>query len=185
MKDLNDRELVERTLAGEREAFGALFERYRYLVFRMAINRLGDAEAANDATQETFLTAYKNLDRLRHPEAFGAWAAQIARNTCANIRRKRGIKSVSLDYLHEAGYPPGRDDDPADKIHQAERLGAVRAAVAALPKKYRDVIELHYTRECSYEKTARFLGLSVTNVRARLHRARRMIVQRLEHEGLL
>lgn len=197
-----DKELVERTLAGEREAFGALFDRYQGLVMRLARHHLGDPEAARDAAQETFLTAYRHLDRLREPQAFAAWLGQIARHTCANIHRRRqaeGGASASLDAMAEAGHHPAAHNaasalspaapdpapHPADVLAARERLDAVRRAIVHLPRKYRDVIELHYTKEHSCDETARFLGLSAVAVRSRLHRARQMLAARLQREGLL
>lgn len=181
-----DAALVERTLGGDREAFGALFDRYQPIVYRLALSRLGDAEAAGDVVQETFLAAWRSLDRLREPAAFGGWLGRIATNLCSNERRRQGGRQAgtqSLDAM--AVEPTAATPHPAESLDGDKQRSALRKAVAALPRKYRDVVELHYTRECSCEKTAGFLGLSSMAVRARLHRARRMIVEMLEQEGLL
>jgi len=183
IENLADEEIVQRVLKGDTESFGILFERYHDLVYRLALMNLGDAEMAQDITQEAFLRAYNNLDRLRDIASFAAWIAGIARNLCRNIKRNKATQAVSLDYLAEEGIEP---KDPGSPLpFQDERLAAVKKALPSLPNKYREILELRYTEEYSCKKIAQFLNLSMSTVKTRLFYARNLILKKLKKEGFV
>ena len=182
-ENLADGDIVQRVLKGDTESFGILFERYHNLVYRLALMNLGDADMAQDITQEAFLRAYNNLDRLRDIASFSAWIAGIARNLCRNTRRSKASQAVSLDYLAEEGIEP---PDPGSPLpFQDEQMEAVKRALPSLPYKYREIMELRYTEEYSCKKIASFLNLSASAVKSRLFYARNLILKKLKKEGFV
>ena len=181
IENLADEDIIQRVLKGDTESFGILFERYHDLAYRLALMNLGDADMAQDITQEAFLRAYNNLDRLREMASFAAWIAGIARNLCRNVRRRKAYQLVSLDYLAEEGIEP---KDPGNPLpFQDERLEAVKKALPTLPNKYREIMELRYAEEYSCRKIAQFLNLSMSAVKSRLFHARKLILKKLKKEG--
>lgn len=180
---LSDAEIIKRVLGGDKESFGILFERYQELVYRRALIMLGDCDTAMDVVQEAFLIAYKNLERLRHPAAFGSWIAGITKNVCKNLRRDMKNTTVSLDYLAEIGIEL-RDPGKTPPGNEA-RMQAVKKFISTLSDKYREILELRYTENFSCKKIADFLGLSVSAVKSRLFYARNQILKRLKKEGWL
>ena len=178
---LSDKDLVQRVMDGQPDAFRILFERYRYFVYRQALDLLGNHERAEDATQEVFLTAYHNLHRLRDSAALGGWINSIARNQCLNIRRRENLQTVSLDQLVEDGFQPVASMTAID-VHERDRL--IRQCLTKLSKNHREIIELRYTREFSYKKLADYLGISMSNVKSRLFHAHRAILKMLKKEDL-
>lgn len=180
---ISDEVAVERTLTGDRESYGILFERYQNLVYRVALIMLADCDAANDAVQDVFLIGYRNLERLTNPSSFAAWIAGIARNVCKNIKRNGRKQSVSLDYLAEIGVEPGTSGNA--NHHNEERMSAIKKLVPKLPDKYREIVELRYTEGFSCKKIADFLNLSMSAVKSRLFYARRLILKMLKKEGVL
>jgi len=180
---LSDKELVLRILEGHQEDFRVLLGCYRNLVYGQAIRWLGDADEAENQTQEVFLSAYQNLDRLRDPEAFGAWLSTITRNKCMNLIRTIKIKQVSLEALAEMGIQPPAPEPVEDPTEDQLRL--MHRCIARLPREHREIIELHYTREISYDAMASYLGISMSAVKLRLYHARQKMIKLLKREGVL
>jgi RNA polymerase sigma-70 factor (ECF subfamily) len=178
-----DQEIITRVMNGHREDYRVLFERYQALVYRLALMRLGDRERAQDVLQEVFLAAYVNLDRLREPKAFASWIARITKNVCYNLLRQKKVRSVSVDYLKECGIEFSDSSDSPS--WNEERMEAIRRVIPRLAAKYRQVIELRYTENFTYERIAQFLGLPMSTVKARLFHARKRIIKMLQREGML
>lgn len=167
-----DAELVERSLAGDRQAFAALVEAHLARMRAIALAVLaGDDAAADDATQEAFLRAWARLDQLGEPAGFAAWLAQIVRRQAIDQLRRRGRERLRP-------LPP--DDLPAAETDDADRRQEqVQAALARLRPEWREILALRYQADLGYEAIADTLGLSVANVEKRLYRARQALLARL------
>ena len=156
------------------EAFRALLEKYWRLLVAWVRPRLRDPSEVEDVVQETFIRAFRAIDRLQDPRCFLGWLLRIARNQAADhARRRREIRS--LEGLSEDGGStcevPFTFEDPGERLDRgAERL-AVLAAVDRLPEKYRLVILLRYFQGLSGVEMARVLGEPEGTVRNRLFRA--------------
>ncbi len=169
MKDGDERTVVMRAQQGDRDAFAELVVRYQDLVAGTAYGWLGDAEAARDAAQETFLDAYQHLAQLREPAAFGAWLKRIAVKHCDRQTRRR---TPSVEPLHDLPEPASNDPGP-DGAAEARSVGdRLRFAVEGLPPVERQVVALHYFAEASGEELAAFLEIPLSTVKKRLRSAR-------------
>jgi RNA polymerase sigma-70 factor (ECF subfamily) len=175
LEQLGDGALVERTLQGERAAFGHLYDRYCRRV-RAIVGGAGvDRSAVDDLTQECFLRAYRKLDRLEPRENLGPWLAGIARQVARERRRSlrrdrhRFVGSAPSDGRAGAG---GQADPTLD---EREELAIVMQRIAQLPERQRVAIELFFVEECNAEETARLLGMSRSGVYALLKRACRSV----------
>lgn len=163
MKQRGDAELVREALAGSQEAFGELVARYKDAVFGAAFHRLGDFEEARDAAQETFVKAFRNLGKLKRPEAFANWLYRIAAGTALDAaRRRRG--EVSLDDVEESG---ATKEPSGDEV--AEQ---VREVLGTLPQATRLAVILHYVDGYSHAEVAQFLGTTAGAVKTRVSRGR-------------
>ncbi|MCJ7822832.1 MAG: sigma-70 family RNA polymerase sigma factor [Armatimonadetes bacterium] len=158
-----DAELVKQALAGSQEAFGELVARYKDAVFGVAFHRLGDFEEARDAAQETFVKAFRNLRKLRRPEAFANWLYWMAEGTAIDAaRRRRG--EVSLE---DAG------ESAVLRVPSEDRIAEqVREALGALPEATRLAVILHYVDGYSHAEVAQFLGTTEGAVKTRVSRGR-------------
>lgn len=175
--DPGDAELVRRTLAGDRGAFGALVGRYERVVGALAFQKVGNSADAEDVAQESFLKAYAALGELDDPGKFGSWLYGIAFRASIDVLRRRGRRGpvVPIDAAKEPLDPRAGDD--AARRDEAER---VQAALGAIPDKYRLVLTLRYQQHMSYEEIARHLGEPAGTVANRIHRAAKMMRERLE-----
>lgn len=172
-----DAELVRRAAAGDRDAFGALYERHRSVVFRFARLMSGSDATAEDVTQEVFVTLIRTLSSYE-PQRAGllTYLYGVARNVTRN-RLRRDRRFVALDTA--AGTACSRRDDPHDSAARAQERALLRRAILALPSRYREVIILSDVQGLAYAETAAILEVPVGTVRSRLSRARQMIVMRL------
>jgi RNA polymerase sigma-70 factor, ECF subfamily len=166
-------EWVRAALGGDIDSFGRLCERYYSAQVAVAYSVLGDHQLAEDAAQEAFARALVNLRKLKDPDKFGSWLAQICRNAAIDMARAR-MREVS----NGDGAPvPDSGSDEA-------MLRTVRQAIGSLPASMKEVVILRYYDNCSYEQIADVLGLSRTTVNGRLTRAKRKLARQLKHNGL-
>jgi len=162
-----DAELVLKTRAGDREAFGKLVERHRRTVFALALQRgFQDAEA-DDVAQEVFVKAFKNLGSLADPEAFPRWLYGIASHVAADAarNRKRRRDGVGLEQTAEPTATP-INAWPVDQQGEERR---VLRALSELPEDQRLVLTLRYMEGLSPKEIAERLGEPRGTVRSRLH----------------
>ena len=167
---LSDERIVRRVLAGRTEDFGILVERYLPMVRAVAFARTGSPHDTDDVTQDTFLNAFKSLDRLQSAGRFRAWLMSIARNACTDFLRSRD-KPRSLEPREVAGTAP---DASAGEMREL-----IRHAVDGLDVDYREVLWLYYYAGRNTREIAATLGVPMETVKKRLQRARDALGVRL------
>ena len=177
----DDLALIARVQAKEKGAFTELVHRYTPKVYSIAIRMLRNEQDARDVVQETFLNVHRRLDSFRGEASLSSWIGRIATNNALmKLRTRRRKPETSLE-LPVAGQPHGErvervivDRHPlAEQLSLDRELGErIRASVDELPDKYREVLVLADYREMSMRDIAELLGISVPNVKTRLHRAR-------------
>lgn len=178
MVDPTDQELARRVQVGEQEAFGELVRRYQAPVFNVCYRFLNDRAEAEDLTQEVFLRAYQRFNQYDQERPFGPWIRRVAANLCLNQLEARQTPTLLLD--DERDEPASQEmDDPAVMHQQAEQIQAIRQALAALPPRYRLVIELRHFQELSYEEIAQELRIPLSDVKSHLFRARQLLASKL------
>jgi len=176
----DDATLIERSRAGEPEAFGELVVRYQDRLYNTLIRVCGDAEEARDVAQEAFVQAFVKLDSFRGNSAFYTWLYRIAFNTAISRRRRRKPTS-SLDEARDtAGFEPADPDArPEANLEREEQAIQVRAALATLSEEHRSVLVLREIDGCDYETIGEMLDVPVGTVRSRLHRARMQLKEEM------
>lgn len=177
----SDQALVARCRAGDVGAFELLFQRYHPRVFRLAVHILRDRESALDAVQETFIRAYRSLDRYRGTGSFGGWLTRITANLAVDgLRRwRRGERVESRAEGAQFVEVPASDARPDQAAEAAQLRRALEAAVDKLSPMHRVVIVLKEIEGLSCEEIAETLRCSVGTVMSRLHYARLKLQQRL------
>jgi RNA polymerase sigma-70 factor (ECF subfamily) len=176
MTEPTDEDLMRRFAEGDESAFRTLFDRYRDPLFRYALAAFEpDPDAAADAVQETFIRLIRARASYDPARRFASWLYAIARNTCIN-RARAARPAVSLDETEPADPRP----DAPRLAETAETAERVRAAVRALPARYREVLALHELDGLPCTRVAEILGLSSAATRTLAHRARRALRERLE-----
>jgi RNA polymerase sigma factor (sigma-70 family) len=165
-----DGELVEASRRGELAAFGHLVERYQDVVCAVSYSSTGDRVLGEDVAQETFLAAWRQLDRVRDASRFRPWLCGIARNLGRKARRKLRREAPIDDDAHAAP-----DASPFDHASRADAERVVRDALERIPETYREVLVLYYREDRSIREVAEALGISEPAVMQRLSRGRRYL----------
>lgn len=176
----DDALLVERSLAGDRQAFGRIVGRYQSLVCALAYSATGSRSRSEDLAQETFLTAWKNLRGLREPGRLRPWLCGIARNLVhGEIRRLERQPAHAADALDTATAVASAEPLPTAQAVSNEEMAILWREVGRLPEKYREPLVLFYREHQSVERVAAALELSPDAVTQRLSRGRRLLQERM------
>ena len=184
---VRERKLIERVLAGEKDLFCELIRPCERGVFLAAASILGNDADAEDAAQEAFLNAYRNLGRFRQESKFSTWLIQIAINAAKmKLRKDRCLLCAAIDAgreTSEGDYIPTDFADwreiPSEALERCELREALNKALNSLPEKYRIVLILRDVQQMSIAETAKVLGISEENVKTRTSRARLQMRDRL------
>lgn len=186
--------LVARMKAGERAAFEELIESYQSLVYGLAYRLLNDPEEARDATQETFLKAYRHIGAFRGECGLKTWLYRMAVNQASNHRRwwrrRRQRETVSLDAPHGdtsatlGEHIPANGRSPEQVALGRERQRLLLVALDALKHDYRVAVVLRDIEELSYEEIAATLDVPVGTVKSRIARGREELRKRLQEMGV-
>jgi RNA polymerase sigma-70 factor (ECF subfamily) len=174
-------DLIRRARSGEDEALAELVESYQRPVYNLCYRMLGDPAEAEEAAQETFLRAYKNLSSFDLERPFVNWILSIGSNYCVDQIRRRKFEWLDLSRLAE------RQASPMDIEHdlaEAEEGGAIRSLLTKLRPSDRAAIVLRYWHDMSINEIAETLGISVGAAKTRLHRARKRLATGLQEAGL-
>jgi RNA polymerase sigma-70 factor (ECF subfamily) len=180
----SDDQLLRRIRGGDEAAFLCLYHRRQGGIFRFVLQMGGSEAVAEDVTQEVFLALIRD-DFGYSPErgTLSGYLYGIARKLLLrHLERERANTSVEAEPECDEALPAGGDDVLSDLTRQ-ESIEAIRQAVLALPRRYREVIVLCDLQEMEYEEAAAALGCAVGTVRSRLHRGRAMLVEKLNRGG--
>jgi RNA polymerase sigma-70 factor (ECF subfamily) len=167
----SDRQLIDRILRGNREAYAELVERYQHALFSVALRIIGDREAAKDAAQEAFVAAYTNLRQLQDANAFGAWLLVIARRKALSISRAK-LQTTPLDQLDCSVSTP-------DVLVEDEVLNDLGNALDHLAEHQQQVLMLRYFQDQPVANIAAITGRSVGTVTKQISRALRRLREQL------
>jgi RNA polymerase sigma-70 factor, ECF subfamily len=165
--DTPDRDLVSRSVGGDRFAFAELVRRHERRVYNLAYRMLGREEDARDATQDAFMIALRKLSSFRGDAAFSTWMHRVTVNACYDILRKRRREPAQeLPEEVEAG-PAG-----PDHAETAALSIDIRRALLRVPFEFRAPLVLHDVQDLPYDEIAEVLGVPVGTVKSRIHRGR-------------
>jgi len=185
-----DEEVLRAVQAREPDAFDRFVERFGNRIYAFGVRMCGHREDAEDVFQETLLTVFQKIQTLREPGALTTWLYRVVANACLTRRRKSKFapdRELSLDELLPQGGvvedgPVLPDaDSPAGDLYRREISEALEAAMRDLPPDYRVVWLMRDVEGLDTAETAESLGISIPNVKMRLHRARLILRKRLAH----
>lgn len=176
-----DAELVDASLAGNREAFGQIVSRYQSLVCALAYSATGSLSQSEDLAQETFFAAWQHLAELRDPARLRAWLCGIARNHINSFLRAQGREPSQRAESLEANQEPSSSEPlPVERAISREEAEILWRSLERVPEIYREPLVLFYREHQSIEAVARDLELSEEAVRQRLSRGRKLLQEEVQ-----
>lgn len=174
--DSTDATLVAASLRGNRDAFAQIVARYQALVCSLAYSSTGNLNQSEDLAQETFVTAWKELSRLKEPQKLRSWICGIARNLIHNSLRRHSKEPAhhaeSLDVIHESA---GEAPLPSEQTIGKEEEAILWRSLERIPESYREPLVLFYREGQSVERVAAELELTEDAVKQRLSRGRKLL----------
>jgi len=183
-RDLPDKALIDACLAGRSEVYEVLVRRHQHKVFNVLYRFLGNYEASQDLSQETFLTAYQKLEMFGGRSAFSTWLCQIALNKARDMLRSNSADTLCDDLAdHSDTLIMADATQPDHQAEQGQLHDQIQEILVHMPANYREVLILKHLEEYSNEEIATMLGDTVENVKVRTFRARQMFIKQL-HGGL-
>lgn len=175
--------LLRRAAKGDEDAFTLLYRRHQGPLYRYALRMTASAWAAEEVVQEVFMTVIRDPKKFDAERgAVGAFLFGIARNRVMK-QRERAPKELPLEEPGEDGTVSNEPPElvtPAVWAERAERAERVHDAVLSLPAEFREAVVLCELQELSYDEAARLIGCPIGTIRSRLHRARALLLARLE-----
>lgn len=177
-RELSDKLLIDACLAGQSAMYEILVQRHQGKVFNVLYRFLGNYEASQDLSQETFLTVYQKLYMFSGRSAFSTWVCQIALNKARDLLRSNGADTLSDDLEdHADALAAGDAGQPDRQMEQGQLQQRIQGVLNRMPSNYREVLILKHLEEHSNEEIATMLNDTVDNVKVRTFRARQMFKQ--------
>lgn len=172
----------------DQKAYAELMVRYRDSVYFMLLKMVNNKDDADDLTIEAFGKAFKRLHQYTPNFAFSTWLFKIASNNCIDFIRKKKKNTLSLDktFENEEGNEKGMDVksewlDPEEKVIKKQKIKLMHDLVDKLKPRYKQLVEMRYFDEMSYEEISEQLGLPLGTVKAQLFRAREFLYNILKN----
>ena len=179
-EEVSNSELVKKSQLGDKSAFEELVKRHQDLVFSLSFKLTGNRELANDVAQESFIRAWKAIEKFRGDSTFGTWIYRITVNTAWTLRKK-SKKHYSLN-IEDTQEPVVIDEkkDPELVAINSDLSVVLRKALNQIPLEQRIIVELKNIEGRSHKEIADYLDISVTAAKVRLHRAHQKLRNILE-----
>ena len=179
-EEVSNSELVKKSQLGDKSAFEELVKRHQDLVFSLSFKLTGNRELANDVAQESFIRAWKAIEKFRGDSTFGTWIYRITVNTAWTLRKK-AKKHYSLN-IEDTQEPVVIDEkkDPELVAINSDLSVVLRKALNQIPLEQRIIVELKNIEGRSHKEIADDLDISVTAAKVRLHRAHQKLRNILE-----
>ena len=178
----NELACIKQALDGRDDAFTQLVETYQKPVYNLCYRMLGNADAAEDASQETFFKAYKNLHRYDMQRSFPTWLLSIAAHYCIDQLRRRKYTAFSMDDEEHAELPDIEAINPEKEAVRRQGNDHVYQLLDKLDSTDRAAVVLRYWHDCSEVEISEALSLTIPAVKSRLHRARKALASLWEKE---
>ncbi len=178
----NDQIIIDKILEGDTNAFSVLVDRYKDLVFTLALRMVKNREEAEEVSQDTFIKVYKSLNKFKGNSKFSTWIYRVAYNTCLDrIKRiKREYNVVAIDEFTE--HHVKTLDNALDQMEEQEHKDKIQQCLQLLPSDDSFLLTLYYFEEQSLEEISKVVGLTANNVKVKLFRSRKKLTTILKDQ---
>ena len=171
----NDQVYIDSILNGDANAFAVLVDRYKDLVYTLALRMMKHTEEAEEAAQDTFIKAYKSLDKFKGESKFSTWIYRVAYNTCLDRLKKNKRQKYTVEINEYTEHQVKTLDNALDNIEAKEREQTIQDCLALLPSEDSFLLTLYYFEELSLEEIGIIVDLKPNNVKVKLFRSRKKL----------
>ena len=178
----NDQILINQIVDGDTNSFTILVDRYKDLVFTLALRMLKNREEAEEVAQDTFIKTYKSLDKFKGDSKFSTWIYRVAYNTCLD-RIKKNKKHVNTIEINEfTAHQLVSIDNALDKMENEERQAAIQSCIDKLPSEESFLLTLYYFDDLSLNEISKIIGISSNSIKVKLFRCRKKLATILKSQ---
>ena len=176
-----DEYYIEQTLNGNVNAFAFLVEKYKHMVYTLTIRIVKNKEEAEEVSQDSFVKAFKNLDKFKGESKFSTWIYKIAYYTSLDVlkKNKRFVNSENIDDFNEGDLE--NMQDALEYLHENERKKVINDALLRLNEDERIILTLYYFEELPVKEISKVVNLSEDNIKTKLFRSRKKLTTILKH----
>ena len=180
MTTKNDQTYIDKVLKGDTNAFSILVEKYKTMVFTLALKMVKSREEAEEISQDTFIKAFKNLNKFKGDSKFSTWLYKIGYRTCLDSLKKNKEK-YNTDTIDEITINKIKSTEGVlEGIERKERAEVINTCMLSLPEDERAVLWMFYFEELSLKEIIELTEFSEANVKVKLHRARKRLLTIVE-----
>jgi RNA polymerase sigma-70 factor (ECF subfamily) len=183
MKQTDDLYYIEAVKKGNVQTFSFLVEKYQKMVYTLALKLMKKPEEAEEIAQDTFVKAFQKLDSYEGKSKFSTWLYSITYNACISELRKRRIEFKSLDDRQISDQDEQRMHDYYRENRKEDQEKYLNLALEKLPEDDQVLVTLYYYENQSMDEISQITGLTVSNIKVKIHRARKKMYELL-HEML-
>jgi RNA polymerase sigma-70 factor (ECF subfamily) len=169
----DDQYYIDLVKGGQVSAFSYLVEKYRDMVYGLSLKMLRNTEDAEELAQDTFVKAFQSIHTYKGGAKFSTWLYRIAYNSAISFLRKRKMVFYSLDEQQLSDQDELNINNRLSEIDQEELAGSLKKALDALPEDDQVLVTLYYYEDQSIDDISKITGLTVSNVKVKIHRARK------------
>jgi len=171
----NDQILINQIVEGDTNLFTILVDRYKDLVFTLALRMLKNKEEAEEVTQDTFIKTYKSLEKFKGSSKFSTWIYRVAYNSCLD-RIKKNKKHLNNVEINEfTAHEVATIDNALDKMETRERKEAIQRCIDSLPSEESFLLTLYYFDDLSLDEISKIVGITANSIKVKLFRCRKKL----------
>jgi len=181
MSQKPDEHLINKVIKGENNAYAVLVDRYKHMVYTLALKIVKNREDAEEVAQDTFVKAYSALNEFKGESKFSTWLYKIAyyRSLDYLKKNKRRVETSTIDISEE--YNIASMDDALDGMEVKERAEIIKHAIQELPAADAVLITLYYFETLSMNEISKVMGIPANTIKVRLFRGRKRLAKILEN----
>ena len=183
---INDQVYINKILNGDTNAFTVLVDRYKDLVFTLALRMVKNREEAEEVSQDTFIKVYKSLNRFKGDSKFSTWIYRVAYNTCLDRLKKNKRQEYTVAIDEQTEHQVKTLENILGALEEKEKQLAIKKCLEMLPSEDSFILTLYYFEELSLDEISKITGLKPNNVKVKLFRSRKKLAtilkQHLEPE---
>jgi len=173
MQFLDDSVYIENVMNGDTASFAGLVDKHRDMVYTIALRIVRNHHDAEEIAQDAFLKVYRSLDSFKQQSKFTTWLYRIVYNTAISKVRKKKYETTAIDEAMIENYSVDEVHSQVQGLDEEEQKMLIDATLDKLPEEESTLISLYYLSECSVDEISQITGLTLSNVKVKLHRTRK------------
>jgi RNA polymerase sigma factor (sigma-70 family) len=175
MSTLNDQHYIDKVMHGETNAFAVLVDRYKDMIFTLAIKMIKNREEAEEVAQDTFIKIYNSLNKFKGDSKFSTWIYKIAYNTCLDRLKKNKKENLNISIDEFSAHLIKTMDNALSALEEKERKQTIQNCLNLLPSEENFLLTLFYFEDQSLEEIGKIMSINANNVKVKLFRSRQKL----------